>query len=288
MPEHILLYVVFLSQVLFISFYVPRKMLNRMRYVVETYPPSRYPKLYPVSIDTVEKGMRTFRIMNFIILLVGFVLVFLGVYSPSEEMLNWRGQSVLTIFFFLQVTPLLLAELSGFKYFELMRKANSRTTRKAELHPRRLFNFISPAFIGIAIFTYVALILLVLYIRQDPFPGFGGYWNIFVVTVGNLFFAGLIVKTLYGKRRDPYQANEDRLWQIELLVKSLVFISIAATTFVSITLVVSALDLRNLIDMSSSLYFQLIIAASFRPLLIKTSRIDNINFEVYKEEPLAT
>ena len=158
MPEHILLYVVFLSQVILISFYLPRKMLSRMRYVVETYPPSKYPKLYPVSIDTVETGMRTFRIMNFIILLVGFVLVFFGVYSPSEEMLSWRGQSVVTIYFVLQFTPLVLAELSVFKYFELMRKANSRTTRIAELHPRRLFNFISPAFIGIAIFTYIAFI----------------------------------------------------------------------------------------------------------------------------------
>ena len=88
MPEHILLYVVFLSQVILISFYLPRKMLSRMRYVVETYPPSKYPKLYPVSIDTVETGMRTFRIMNFIILLVGFVLVFFGVYSPSSQS-NW-------------------------------------------------------------------------------------------------------------------------------------------------------------------------------------------------------
>ena len=288
MPEHILLYVVFLSQVILISFYLPRKMLSRMRYVVETYPPSKYPKLYPVSIDTVETGMRTFRIMNFIILLVGFVLVFFGVYSPSEEMLSWRGQSVVTIYFALQFTPLVLAELSVFKYFELMRKANSRTTRIAELHPRRLFNFISPAFIGIAIFTYIAFILLVLYIRQDPFPGFGGYTNIFVVTVVNLFIAVIIVQTLYGKRRDPYQASEDRLWQIELLVKFLVFISIAATTFVALLLVLSALDLRNLIDMSSSLYYQLIIAASFRTLFIKTSRMDDINFEVYKEEPLAT
>ncbi len=259
-----------------------------MRYVVETYPPSKYPKLYPVSIDIVEKGMRTFRGMNFVILLVGFGLVFLGVYLPSEEMLNWRGQSVFTIYFVLQIIPLVLAELAGFKYFELMRKANSRTTRKAELHPRRLFDFISPAFIGIAIFTYIAFILLVLYIRQDPFPGFGGYWNIFVVTGMNLFIAVIMVKTLYGKRRDPYQANEDRLWQIELLVKFLVFISIAATTFLAITLVLSALDLRNLTDMFMSLYFQLIIAASFRILLIKTSRIDYINFEVYKDEPLAT
>lgn len=288
MPENILLHVVFLSQVLFISFYVPRKMLSRLRYVVETYPPSDYPKLYPVSIDTVEKGMGSFRVLNFIILLVGFGLVFLGVYPPSEEMLNWRGQSVFTIYFFLQTTPFVLAELAGFKYFELMRKANSRSTRKADLHPRSLFNFISPAFIGIAIFTYIAFILLVLYLRQNPYPGFGGYSNVFVVTGMNLVIAVIMIKTLYGKKRDPYQANEDRLWQIELTVKFLVFISIAGTTFMAITVILPALDSRNLTDMFMSLHFQSITAASFRALLFKSSRLDDINFEVYKKEPLAT
>ena len=46
-----LFHVVFLSQVLLVSFYLPRKILGLVQHVVEKYPPSRYPKLYPVSLD---------------------------------------------------------------------------------------------------------------------------------------------------------------------------------------------------------------------------------------------
>ena len=42
MPEHMLFHVVFLSQILLISFYYPRKILSRMRYVFETL---RWPRL---------------------------------------------------------------------------------------------------------------------------------------------------------------------------------------------------------------------------------------------------
>jgi len=55
MPDNILFYFVFLGQIILISFYFARKILSRMRYVVKTYPQSKYPKLYPVSLDIVEK-----------------------------------------------------------------------------------------------------------------------------------------------------------------------------------------------------------------------------------------
>ena len=40
-----LFYIVFLGQILLISYYFPRKLLERMQYVLETYPPAAYPKL---------------------------------------------------------------------------------------------------------------------------------------------------------------------------------------------------------------------------------------------------
>ncbi len=60
----------------------------------------------------------------------------------------------------------------------------------------------------------------------------------------------------------------------------MVFMSIAATTFIAIEVVLASLDLRNLQPTAMSLYFQLIAVISLRTL-----RIDNINFEVYKEDP---
>ena len=86
MPEHIFFHVVFLSQILLISFYYPRKMLNRMRYVFERYPPSTYPKLYPKPIEYYKKSQRKYRIMNLSILLAGLlILAVLLVYSRSGK-----------------------------------------------------------------------------------------------------------------------------------------------------------------------------------------------------------
>lgn len=283
MTENTFLYAAFLIQVLAISVYFPRKFLNQVRYVIEAYPPSSYPKLYPVPVHVVERGMRIYRLMNVIVVLVGLAILGFGVYSPGEDLLNWDSQTVIAVYFVLQVTPLLLASIGELKYFALMRKAALSTTRKAELRPRRLFDFISPAFVGAAILTYVAFVSLVLYFRYDPFPGFGGAWNIVYVTVLNLFVAGTIAHLLSRKRIDPHQANDDRLRQIELLVKSTVFVSVAVTVFLSITLVLSALDLRNYISILMCLYLVVIITAAFHAL-----RLDSADFEVYRGERLAT
>ena len=50
----------------------------------------------------------------------------------------------------------------------------------------------------------------------------------------------------------------------------------------SLSIVLSALDLRAFSPAAQSLYFQIITIAAFRGF-----RIDNVNFEVYREEPAA-
>ena len=280
---HVLFYFVFLSQVLLISFYFPRKVLGRVRHVIETYPPSAYPRLYPVSLDVAKKAQRNYRNMNLFVLLAGVALVLVGLVSPSEEMLNWDSDSVLMMYFLLQYSPMIIAATAGFTYFNLMRKADTRTTRKAELRPRSLFDFVSPAVFGLAIFVYVAFVLFILYVRQFEFPWFGGYWNIAGVTAVNLVFAGIIVRTLYGKKKDPYQAYEDRARQIGASIRVLVWTSILATAFIALSIGLAAFDLRHLQPISISLYFQVLAVIGFRAF-----RIDDVNFEVYREDPLAT
>ena len=140
-----------------------------------------------------------------------------------------------------------------------------------------------PTIIGIAIFVYFAFIGFILYVRQFEFPWFGGYWNIVIVTAGNFFFAGIIFWHLYGKKRDPYQAYEDRIRQMAVIVKQVVFISIAMTMYVVIIVLLASLDLRNLQPTVLSLYLQLVAVIGFQTL-----RIDTINFEVYKEDVLVT
>ena len=278
MSDHTLFHLVFLGQILLISFYFPRKILSRISYVFRTYPPSEYPKLYPEPIEYYEKARRNYRNMNVFILLAGLLLMamLLG-YSSSGE---WDLGNIVFPYFMAQFFPVILMEIWHSKYYKLMRNTDSRTTRKAELHPRRLFDFISLKMIGLTVLVYLAFVVFILYIRQFDYPWFGGYGNIVGVTAMNLFFAGIIIWNMYGKKLNPYQAYEDRKKQIELIVKQMVFISIAGTTHIAIEVVLSILDLRHLQPTVMSLYFQLIAVVSLRAL-----RIDTINFEVYKEDP---
>jgi len=108
-----LFYLVFLSQVLLISFYFPRKILGRVKHVVENYPPSAYPRLYPVSLDVAKKAERTYWNMNLFALLAGIALVLVGLFRPTEEMLNWSTDSVLLIYLLLQYSPLIIASTAG-------------------------------------------------------------------------------------------------------------------------------------------------------------------------------
>ena len=108
-----------------------------MKYVLETYPPSGYSKLYPKPIEYYEKAPRNFKTINSCILLVGLLLMaVMFVYSKGGA---W---DIVFPYFMIQFIPMLLLEIGTFNMYKLMRKVS--TTRKAVLHPRRLLDFISP------------------------------------------------------------------------------------------------------------------------------------------------
>ncbi len=280
----ILFSVVFLSQVLLISIFLPRQVLARLRFVVRTYPPAQFPKLYPVPMDQVEKAQRSYRNLNVFALLVGLAMVLAGLIWPGNEMFNGENDFVPMIYLMIQFSPILiLATNAGITYFNPMRNTGSNSTRRAELTPRRVFDFVSPALLGVATFVYVAFIVLIVYVRQFEFPWFGGYSNLVGVTAINLAFAGVAFKAVYGKRKDPYQAHEDRTRQMEATATLLLWTSIAATLFIALAVTLRAFELSDFLPVSMSLYFQLVALMSFREF-----RIDNVNFEVYREDPVAT
>ena len=281
----ILFYLVFLSQILLISFYFPRRILSQMKHVFDNYPPSDYPRLYPKPIEYYGKRRRHYRVMNSLILLVGLlILAGLAAYPASVKWGDrsdfYSYSSIAFLYFFLQFIPTLFLDISSLKCFKLMRYANS--SRKAELKPRRLFDFVSPGVLGMAVAIYLAFWIFIIYVRTFEFDWFGGFGNILGATVMNAFFALAVFWQIYGKKRDPHQAGEDRKRQISILIHICVFVSIAATVFVAISVTLSALDLRNFQPVAQSMYFQIIAA-----ICLQAYRMDSItNFEVYKEDPL--
>lgn len=160
MPDNSLFYMVFLSQLLLISHYYPKKIHQRMRYLLDTYPAERYPKLYPEPKVTYEKGLRKYTIINHLMLGLGFILMTLYALLSAEYPANEKHAEGLPIFFGLcQFLPFMLLERSGFRQFKLMRNADKRTSRIAQLSPRHLFDFVSPALVVTAVVSFIAYVI---------------------------------------------------------------------------------------------------------------------------------
>ena len=299
MPTEYVFYAVFLSQILLISYFLPRRVLERVEYVVNNYPPERYPRLYPVSLARAERAQSFYRLANMAVLVVGLALLAQGIWAGGEEMLAWDTNTAIFLYYMLQYSPLMIATTAGFTYFNLRRKPDTRSTRTAELRRRRLVDYVSPVWLGTAAtplgreaaFTegrdprvpvYVAFVGFVVYFETLGFPWFGGYLNIVFITAMNALFAVLVWRLVYGKQKDPYMTAPDRARMIEVAATSLVFISIAATIYTVLSIALGALEMRSLSPVAMSVYLQLISAAAFRSM-----RIDDVNFEVYREDRVA-
>lgn len=269
----------FLSQAALISFYYSRRIITRMERVLEDYPPSEYPKLYPRPVEHYKRNHRNFRLLNNAIFGIGLIMTVVFLLVPRSG--EWN-HAYATWYFLFQISPVLLLDIRALKESRLMREANHNRKRKAELRPRSLFDFITPLALGISIATYLGFVGLIIYIRQFDFPWFGGYLNIVGVTGLNLFLAAFAYRRIYGKKFDPYQAHEDRMAQTTALVNSLLSVSVAATLFIAMDIILAAIEMRHLKPITQCIYF-LIIATLSLQVYLK----NKVDFEVYRRD-LAT
>lgn len=280
MSVNFLLYAVFISQIFIISYWLPLKLKKRANEIMVKCPPEKYPKLYPLSHQEIVNKVNQLMLLTYAGLTIGILIVMHGLYYKTDEMLGWDSQSVIMIFYVIQVIPLAFLALFSERYFKKMRSKNRASIRTAQLAPRRLTCYASKWLIGLAITVYVLFVILVAVISKYPFDGFAGYVNVFGVTLLNGFFALIIYKYVYGKKTDPHQSDEDRFQKTGRVVKLMLFSSIAATVSISIHFLLSTFDLRHLNDVVASIYYQIIML-----VMILTSLNYSENFEVYKTGP---
>lgn len=279
MTVYEILNLVFIGQIILISIIIPIGIKQRINNLMGEHPPSEFPKLYPVSIETIKYTISTFNILNGLMILIGAAVLAVTMFTGSEELLNWDTQSVLTIYFSMQYIPFIFLGTSGLKYHQMMRQVNQKPQRSAQLKRRNVFDYASTLMVTTAAFTFLIYVMTVIYVEQNPFPGFVGYWNILFVTLLNLFYFIMIQRLIGGKKIDPHQAHEDRMNQISLVVKLLVLASIACNVFLTTNLVLSTMDLRHIGDIIQSLYFSLIAIMASQITIYEPE-----NYDVYRAE----
>ncbi|MEW6982254.1 hypothetical protein AAD001_06335 [Colwelliaceae bacterium 6471] len=283
MPESIIFYIVFISQIVLISLYYPYKVTNRMNEVINKYPPSIYPKLYPESLAKVEKDQKIYRLLNWGIALIGVILLVMVGLSPFEFQSGEKHAEGMPLFYgMLQFIPMILLEVSSSKQFKLMRKSNLSHTRSAALTPRKLFDYISPVTIVTAVVAYFGYIMFDLYINDFIWTS-----DIIVRTVSltlcNILFIAIASRNLYGKKLDPFQDPKDRHKLIKFSVNSMAVVSIFASMFYIATIAIDWFELQHFEIVVNSLYFQ-ILAIFGVGAILRSVKIEDINFDVYKND----
>ena len=289
-------YAVYLSQVLLISLYLPSRVLRHARRLIETFPPSDYPKLYPEPLATIDQKLRVYRSLNTGLLLLGLGLLagaWLSDYRIAARYGAYPTMVAHAVYSMLQVSPMVVFSLWGFAYFKRMRAAARSRIRTAELTARRLFELVSPTLVGTAVAMYVGATASLVLLDGGPgwVGGLGariglrpGVAMMISMTIANIFFASIIAWSLYGPKQDPHQTHEDRARQIRVAAHGLLTASILLSVFMAGFNLLNVLELWHYGPLLYSVFLQAGLTAflgflvTFDPFL----RFDPQSFEVYK------
>ena len=276
----LLLYIVLFSQIIFLSYHYPRRILIRIHTIFKDYPPNKYPKLYPESIEKYKKSAKLYQIMNHLIILLGLGLILWFYFTPRTG--EW-DQIIVFWYFMIQFIPNIGLELWSRNYHKNMRLLNQNAQKEAVLQPRRLTDFVSKEFLRTVLVIYIFFIAFVAYLNQFDYPWFGGYLNVLIITGVFLFFGFMVYRAMYGKVKNPHQSYEDRKVDLQILIRQVLFMAIAVMFYAMLQISLKVFGLESYKAISISFYFHVI---GF--LTMQQPRLDFINFDVYKDEPALT
>jgi magnesium-transporting ATPase (P-type) len=287
----ILFYAIFISQIFLISYYYPKKTYDRNMYVLRNYPEADYPKLYQHSLyadpsKALHKTIRRYLSTNIAIALFGLgLLIALPVngYVPSGIKENKQIMFIM-LFFMLQAVPHMLLGISTHNWHKGMQSAARKNARKADLSPRKLFDFISPIYIVLAVIAFIAWIVYYLYNKGFVTPwDWQSYVTILGMTGINLIFIGFGYMSLRGKKPDPHQAYKDQRQRIKTVIRVYVFASILMSLQLIVFDAINQYGWDMFEPIAMSLYFQIVIIFGIGQVL-RMFKIQDIDFDVYKED----
>lgn len=289
--SYTLFYIVFISQILLLSWYLPKKLLARMQHVLETYPPAMYPKLYPKPVEHYRMAHLLFKYVNRFIMLLGYLILLALMFWVDHSTFADDGfisEAWPAAYGMLQFLPLIAVELSEFSNLREMRQANTASRRVASLQRRGLTNLLSPALFGAAVLLFIGAIVFDLYVNDFAVTwGHDSVQRAIVMSVTNGLLAAVGLWSLYGRKQDPHQSTEDRAHNIAVNLKSLLFVSMALSVFNMMSAADNLVEMKALEAVLVSIYFQAIALLSLGYVL-KNVKTEDLNFDVYKEDPATT
>lgn len=238
---------VFTAQILVMSVMCPAWFVKYVRAQAATIPADRFAQLEPEGDPhrTLDRYLRRYCMLNMGLMALGFLLMsWLFNYMQRLDWDDGPVEALVGVYFMAQALPFGFVALVGYRYKGLKHLLLERK-RTAVLEPRGLFDFVSPLTVSVAIVAYLLFVAYVIYIAQNPFPGFSGYITVAGITLVYLMNAFVVYWQLYGRKPNPFESHANRARTIGLGVKACVYSSIAIVTFMSLNFTLVLLDLQR-------------------------------------------
>lgn len=247
MFEKYAFFAAFTAQILILSVLVPAKLIRSVRPLVTSYPPERFPQLYPHGSAGFDRTLTLYRAANAGIAVLGFSLLgWLFSYMQRPDWDDGPVEGLVSVYFVVQAVPLCLAAWTAVRFNKALRRSLPEEKRKASLQRRGLFDFVSPSIVFLAVLSYFLFVAFVLYIQRHPFPGFAGYLiNIAGITLLYALMGFCVYVTLYGRKVNPLETHAERMRTIGVVVKVCVYACIVCVAFISLNFTLVLLDLQR-------------------------------------------
>jgi hypothetical protein len=276
----LLFILVFISQIILLSWYYPKKISDRINSVIEKYPPSKYPKLYLKPKSYYLKKMELFRNLVTFALITCFSIVMISWTmgnSFNEEMLIF-------ICFMFQSIPILILGAGSAIHFKEMKKIHKTSSRKANLQPRKFFDFVSPLLASIAVILFAAFIFIYLIINDFDFTKTEVLITVIGLTLMKVGFITSLLWKVNGSKSNPLASEADRIKEIQVVAKITTYTSVGISIFLLISTIMDQNQFLDSLDpIILSFYFQLITVFGIGTE-IRSVNIDDLDFDVYKND----
>lgn len=241
----------FTVQVLAMSVLYPSRFSRYVRTQATSLPAERIARLFPgvdISLAT-ERFLARYRAANTGIAVLGLLLLaWLVSYMRGE----WDESAVIiliSVYFPLQMVPQLFVAWIGFRFSKSHKHSLLDAKRKAMLQRRRLFDFISPFPVLLAVLSYVLTVVFVMSVQSTPFPGFT---LIGVLTLVYVSQAVVVYRALYGRNVNPLETQSSRVHTIGVRVRAAVYGCFLCALFFACIFAVDLLDLHRWVPLAQT------------------------------------
>jgi hypothetical protein len=258
----------FALQILAGSVLSPLRLIRYFRVWRERFGSERFAQLYPSATyeESARRFLGAYRVFSIVVVLIGAgVLAWLLADLRRPEWLG-TAKNVAMIYFFVQVSPLLLMLVFAAVYHKAFWPPVSDVKRTATLQRRGLFDYVSPLAVGVAVASYFVFLVFAFaidyFVWHNPTPSKNCLISVAAVTAVYLLNSLVIYKYLYG-RKNPLVNAEGRAHTIETTVKGGVYGSISCAWFIMLVGTLHGVDLKAWEPAALSAFFAFTIALSF-------------------------